>query len=179
MVEKTQVTQDILFEFLTGHSINMSRLSELMGVSNGIVMGCFHHDLNRLGKPLSFSVANVERLNAALPVLAEQIRGCMVQFGSEQMYTTRLGRTYDPGTLPAIKSLSKYFSFNSFAQRVLGWKKGKREAVLCKPSSAGYGRVGTDDVKRINAELLLVSSTLAGMEVEMPDSSCSSSSFSI
>ena len=162
---KLQVTQDFLYEFLKEHDFNMSRLSEQMGVSLAIVTKCFHHDLNRHGKHLYFSVANIHRLNMALVELSEQILNSRINYGTDQMFTNRLSRTYDPGTVPGIKMLSKYFNLNNFLFRVLGWKKGKKESVLCSPSSKVYGFITSDDIMRINAELLTIASTFAGVQV--------------
>ena len=167
-MEKIQVSQDFLFEYLTEHNITLTRLTEMMGVSSGIVIDCFHHNLNRLGKPQSFSPANIVRLNAALENIAGQIRGCVIEFGSEKTITTRLGRTYDPGAVPAVKALSKFFNLNAMCLRVLGWKKGKKESVLCTPNSKVYGFITADNIMRINTELLQVSSTLGSMEVKAP-----------
>lgn len=175
-IQKTKVTQDFLYEYLTQHNVNLSRLNELMGVSNGILMGCFRHNLDRYGKPLRFSAKNIEKLNRALPELSMQMRQSVLTFGSEQTYTNMRGTTYDPGTLPGIKALSRYFKMNSFCERVLGWNLGKKETVLCTPSSKVYGCVSAEDVTLINMEILSVAGALEVFEVQMPWENSSSSS---
>lgn len=164
-IEKAKVTQDFLYEYLTNHNVNLSRLNELMGVSNGILMGCFRHNPGRHGKPLSFSAKNIEKMNAALGELAGLMRGCVVKFGSDQTYTNKRGTTYDPGTLPQVKALQRYFKLNPFCERVLGWNLSKKEYILCSPSSKAYGTVSADDVARINSEVLAVAGMLGGCEV--------------
>ena len=34
-MDKAKVTQDFLLEYLTQHNVNLNRLNELMGISNG------------------------------------------------------------------------------------------------------------------------------------------------
>ena len=176
MIQKATVTQDFLYEYLTQHNVNLSRLNELMGVSNGILMGCFRHNPDRHGRPLKFSAQNVERLNVALGELAAQMRQSVVTFGSDQTYTNQRGATYDPGTVQQLKALQRWFKLNPFCERVLGWNLGKKETILCTPSSKAYGTVSADHVSRINAEVLAVAGMLGGIEVEMPESASSDSS---
>lgn len=168
-VQKAMVSQDFLYEYLTQHNVNLSRLNELMGVSNGILMGCFRHNPDRTGKPLRFSAKSVEKLNAALVALAGQMRGCVITFGSAETFTNYRGTTYDPGTLQAVKSLQRWFKLNPFCERVLGWSLSKKEYILCTPSSKAYGKISQEDVSRINAEVLAVAGMLGGIEVEMPE----------
>ena len=169
MNQKATVTQDFLYEYLLGHDVNLSRLNELMGISNGTLMGCFRHNPDRHGKPMSFSADNVERLNGVLWRLAALMRQSVITFGSEQTYTNKRGTTYDPGAMPQIRALSRYFKLNTFCRRVLGWNLNKKEAILCAPSSNSYGCVCADDVARINAEILAVAGMLSGIEVVMTD----------
>lgn len=136
-----------------------------MGVSNAIVTMSFKHSLNRHGKPMKFSESNLQKLNDALSVFSQQINECRIIFGSNEMFTNRLGRTYDPGVLLQIRSLSKMFNVKGLFARVLGWNRGKYDLVLCSPSSKVYGFITADDVMRINAELLAISGTLAGIKV--------------
>ena len=165
-LQKTKITQDFLYEYLLAHDVIVNRLQELMGVSIGIVMGCFHHDLNRYGKPLVFSAANVERLNQALPQLAAHVRSCLVSFGSAQVRTGYRGVKYDPAAIEGMKQLARYFKINAFCKRVLGWSTSKKNGVLCYAESTIYGNVSSTDVARVNAELLAVASMLSGIEVE-------------
>lgn len=172
--QKVTVTQDFLYKYLTEHNVNLSRLNELMGVSNGILMGCFRHNPDRHGNPLKFSTKNIEKMNVALGELAMQMRQSVVTFGSEQQYTNLRGATYDPGTVMQIRGLQRWFKLNPFCERVLGWNLGKKETILCTPSSKAYGTVSADHVAQINAEVLAVSGMLGGIEV-VPDKGSSSS----
>lgn len=170
MMEKVKVNQDFLYQYLLDHDIIISAIMRTMGVSSGIVIGCFRHDLNRHGKPLVFSAKNIERLNAALPELAGAIRRSLLVFGTGHEFANSRGTVYDPGLLPAVKALSAYFNLNKFLLRVLGWKVGKKEMVLCSPSSKVFGNISRDDVDRINAELLSVAGVLSSYEVVPTDS---------
>ena len=164
-MDKLNVSQDFLYEYLTGHNVNLNRLNELMGVSNGILMGCFHRNPDRFGNPLKFSAKNIEKLNAALEELAGMMRASVIAFGSDQTFTNNRGTTYDPGTLPKVKGLSRLFKMNPFCERVLGWKLAKKENVLCTPSSKVYGNISSDDVNLINTELLAVACVISSYQV--------------
>lgn len=171
-MEKSKVTQDELYKYLTEHNFVISLLGKMMGVSVGILMGCFHHDLNRHGKPLKFSSGNIGKLNAVLPQIADELRQHLLTFGSDQAYTNLRGATYDPALIEPINALSKYFNVTAMLMRLLGWKKGKKSAVFCQPSSKGYGSISKADMTTINAELLSVAGVLSSYEVvasECPD----------
>lgn len=168
-IEKAIISQDFLYDYLVKHNVNLSRLNELMGVSNGILMGSFHHDTDRHGNQLKFSAKNVERLNVALEELAAQMRQCVITFGSSKTYTNKRGTEYDPGTVPQIKALVRWFKLNPFCERVLGWNLNKKETVLYAKSSKAFGTVSAEHVAKINAEVLAVAGMLGGIEVEMPE----------
>jgi hypothetical protein len=167
-MDKAKVSQDFLYEYLKEHNFIISKLTKVMGVSKGILDGCFRHDLNRHGKPLSLSAANVERLNAALQQISAELRDSVISFGSQQMFTNVRGTTYDPGCVPAIQRLGEYFTMKAFTARVLGWNTAKNNQTISIKSSAMFGRVTADNVAKINAELLAVAGMLGGIEVEMP-----------
>ena len=162
---KVQVTSDTLYQYLLEHNFTISLLSKYMGVSNGIVCNSFQHVPNRLGKPMKFSAANLERLNAALPQIADDLRRATITFGSDQTFTNSWGNTYDPATREAVLAVGNYFKITPFLFRVLGWKKGKRDMILVSTKSPVYGQVSQDDVNRINAELLSVAGVLSSYEV--------------
>lgn len=170
-MDKISVTQDYLYEYIKAHDINVCRFAELMGVSNAIVTMSFKHNPNRHGKPMKFSESNLQKLNDALSVFSQQINECRIFFGSNEMFTNRLGRTYDPGVIKQLMSLSKMFNVKGLTNRILGWNRGKYDLVLCSPSSKVYGFITADDVMRINAELLAVSGTLSGIKVSVANDS--------
>jgi len=168
-MDKAKVTQDFLLEYLTQHNVNLKRLNELMGVSNGLLMGCFHHDLNRHGNPMKFSAANIEKMNEALPLLADQMRSGVVTFGSSETYTSRRGETYDPATVPQLRALQRWFKLGPFFQRVVGWTQSRTSSALNSRTAKAYGTITADQVARINAEVLAVAGMLGGIQVEYSD----------
>lgn len=165
---KVQVSSDVLYQYLQEHNFIISLLSKRMGVSNGIVCNSFQHVLNRLGKPMKFSAANLEKLNAALQQLADELKQITIAFGSDQVFTNSWGNTYDPATREAVLNVGNYFKITPFLMRVLGWKKGKRDMILVSRNSPVFGQVSRDDVNRINMELLSVAGVLSSYEV-VPD----------
>lgn len=168
MAQKVKVSSDTLYQYLKEHNFIISLLGKRMGVSNGIVCNSFQHVLNRLGKPMNFSAANLERLNMVLPQIADELRAATITFGSDQTFANSWGRIYDPGTLQAFHHIGQYFKMEGFVERVLGWNKVKRYNVLSVKSSRVYGNIAQDDVNRINMELLSVAGVLSSYEV-VPD----------
>lgn len=167
-MDKLQVSSDTLYQYLQEHNFTISLLSKRMGVSNGIVCNSFLHVLNRLGKPMKFSAANLERLNAALPQIADELRTAVIRFGSDKTFTNSWGHTYDPATREAVLAVGNYFKLTPFLLRLLGWKKGRRDMILVSRKSPVFGQISQDDVNRINAELLSVAGVLSSYEV-IPD----------
>lgn len=163
--QKTKISQDFLYKFLQEHNMTTVMMSKKMGVSETIVGGCFRHALNRHGKPLSFSKANIVRLNDAIEQIASELRGCVITFGSEETFTNSRGKTYDPGTVPAVRRLEEYFNMTALTARLLGWKNTRRNMVLGPRSSAVYGNITQEDVDRLNAELLAVAGVLSSCQI--------------
>ena len=167
-MNKEKVSQDYLLEYLTQHNVNLNRLSDLMGVSNGSMMGAFRHDPNRHGKPMKFSAANIEKMNEALATLACQIRSGLVTFGSAETYTNkRSGETYDPATVPQLRALQRWFKLGPFFQRVVGWTQSRTTSSLYSTTARAYGTITADQVSRIDTELLAVAGRLGSIQVEV------------
>lgn len=173
-MEKVNVSPDFLYDYLTEHDFKVSVLAKRMGVSLSIVTGCFHHDLNRHGKPLSFSAANIKKLNDAMSQVASELRQCIITFGSSETYTNRWGNTYDPATVEPMQRLGEYFNSKALTERVLGWNKVKRDTTLAIKKSSSYGNITKEDVNRINTELLAVAGVLSSYMVVADDSEASS-----
>ena len=164
-MDKAKVTQDFLYEYITQHNVNLSRLSELMGIGKGTVADCFRHMPDRNGKPKKFSSVNILKLNEALPILADQVRSGVVAFGSPDTYTSRRGETYDPATVPQLKNLQRWFKLGPFFQRVVGWSQSRTTSALYSQNARAYGTITADQVARINAEILAVAGMISGIEV--------------
>ena len=165
MTQKIKVSPDTLYQYLIEHNFTISLLSKYMGVSNGNVYNSFQHVLNRHGKPMKLSSVNLERLNAVLPQIADDLRGATLTFGSDQTFTNSWGRTYDPAARQSVLDLARFFKITPMLLRVLGWKKGKRDMILVSTNSKVYGNISRDDVDRINAELLSVAGVLSSYEL--------------
>ena len=171
IMEKIKVSQDFLYDYLTEHNFTISSLGDLMGVSDSVVRACFLHTPNRHGKPQKFSASNIQRLNEALEQVANELRGCLLTFGSNQTYTNLHGSTYDPALVEQIKNgMNKYFKLRGLLNRILGWNVTKCRTTLSIIKSPVYGNITRDDADRINAELLAVAGVLSSYEV-VPDES--------
>lgn len=164
-MEKKKVTSDELYKFLTDHHIIISKVSEVMGASHSIVSRSFKHGLDRLGKPIKFSPANLLKLNMAIGQIAAELRTMEIKFGSDQTYTNQRGSTYDPATVEAIQQLGDYFNLKGMTHSVLGWNETRKRTTLSIKNSPVYGNITKDDVERINMEVLSVISTLDSIEV--------------
>ena len=164
--KKIQVSQDTLYQYIIEHGLTVLRLAEYMGVNNSTITNYFRHNIGFDGKPYSFTGSSIERLNDTLVKIAEDIRGCLLTFGSDRTYTNQRGKTYDPALVPLIKNgPGRYFNLNALCERVLGWNKSKKHNILETVTGRAYGCISKDDVDRINAEIRAVADTLAGWEV--------------
>lgn len=134
-----------------------------MGVSYSIVNRSFRHGIDRHGKPISFSPANLQKLNIAIAEMAEEIRGCQLQFGSSPTY--KPGAKYDPSLVEGFQRIGEYFKLKYLTARVLKWKIHKNYTTLSVKNSPVYGNITREDADRINAELLAVSGILSSYEV--------------
>lgn len=177
-MDKILITQDTLYKFLINHDVKLVRLAELSGMSETSIHVCFKHYPLPSGQPRLFTRQALELLNEALEVMAEDLRGCLLQFGTEQVFTNQRGNTYDPGLLEPMKRIGKYLNLTAVVNRVLGWNKRKKENILVTPSSKVYGCISREDAERINEELLLVSGAMMSYELvsESGDSSPSDDS---
>lgn len=169
-MEKVKVSTDTLHKYLVEHDFTVSLLGDYMGIDNGLLIGCFRHNLNMHGNPRFFSPANIERMNNALVRIVEDMRCQVLIFGTDQTYTNRLGVTYDPGLIEPIKQrIGKFFKLRGMTERVLGWNRTKYNFVLSAPSSKNYGNITREDADRLNAELLAVAGMLSSYEVVADD----------
>lgn len=164
-MEKTKVSQDFLYKFITDNGVNVSTLAELMGMSVTMVNGCFRHNKDAAGRPRNFPLQTLPKLNEAIGELAVQIRGSLISFGSSRTYTNVRKVEYDPACVEQINNLHRYFKITKFVASVLGWSVNKKSTILHAPSSKGYACVSRDDVDRINARLLAVAGMLESIEI--------------
>lgn len=163
-----KMTQDQLYKYLNDHDVKVIRLAELMGKTPGVIISNFRHHNNAHGHPRRFSVENIRHLNDALRVIASELRGCVLTFGTDQKYTNKHGRTYDPGLIEPLKRVGELLSLTSLLNRLFGWSEGKKMNILCAPSCKAYGNISESDVMTINAEVLAVAGVLENVEV-VPD----------
>lgn len=164
-MEKIQITQDALYEYLLAHDVKLSRLAEMIGVVPEVVLSCFKHHCDWHGHPRKFNVGHIAAINEALPRLADELRGRLLQFGSDHTYTNKWGSTYDPALVEPLKELGKYLNLAGLLTRLLGWSSGKKGAVLSRPNGKMYGCISQKDVTIINTEVLSIAGVLASYEL--------------
>lgn len=164
-MDKIQVTQDTLYEYLTGHDVKLSRLAELIGVVPEVVLSCFKHHKDWHGRPRKFNAGHIEAINGALPVIASELQSRMLKFGSDRTYTNKWGSTYDPALVEPLKELGKYLNLAGLLTRLLGWSSGKKGAVLSRPNGKMYGCISQKDATIINTEVLSIVGVLSSYEV--------------
>ena len=151
-VMKQQITQDELYSYLTEHGVKVTRLARLMGVSAGMVVGCFKHNIGKNGTPRNFTSRGLPKLNAALAQMAAELAQFQLTFGSDRTFTNQRGSTYDPALVPIIKNdVGCYFNLTAICENVLGWNKRRKNDVFCCPSSKVYGCISCDDVEAFTA----------------------------
>lgn len=160
-----KMSQDALYKYLNDHDVKMSRIAELMGVVPQVVMSCFRHHLNHNGNPRYFSIENIRKLNEALPKLAQELRSCVMTFGSDKVYTTKRGLVYDPGMIEPMNKVGRLLNMTTLAERLLGWNKQKKLNTFSNPTHRMYGHISESDVAAVNAEVLAVAGVLENVEV--------------
>ena len=171
---KINVTQDVAYQYLVEHNVNLSGIAREMGANPTLVAGCFKRNVDRNGKPRHFTEATRPRLNKALEAFAGKLRQSVVAFGSKETYTNKRNKTYDPGAMPAIKQLSQFFNLTAFLLRVLGWTERKKNTVFSFPAANCYGCISREDVNRINTEILQVAGVLSSYEIVADEDDSSS-----
>jgi hypothetical protein len=165
-MDKVQVSQDQLLQFITEHNIKLARLSELTGLSDASITSCFNHQLINGGVPRSFTAKSVEKINAALEQIATELRGCLLTFGSERTFTNQRKKTYDPALVEPIRTgIARYFKINQFLWRVVGWNLTRKHNVLETNTGKAFGCITKEDADRINTELLSVMGVLNSYQV--------------
>ena len=168
-MEKIKVSQDILYKYLQAHDFTLSVLNKRMGVSNGILVGCFNHDLNRVGKPMKFSAANIEKMNLALGQIADELRGCVLTFGSGRIEKSR-GNEYDKSLAVTIRNgMGRYFKMKGLTWRLFRWTKAKSDSILSNSASPVFSNITRDIAATLNAELLSVAAVLGSYEIVSED----------
>lgn len=166
-MDKVKVSQDFLRDYLEAHDFTLSVLNKRMGVSNGILMGCFRHKLNRLGKPMSFSAKNIEKINHVLPQIAEELRQCVMTFSTDDKdIDNSRGNAYDKTLADTIRNgMGRYFKMKGVSHRLFRWEKAKSDSILSNSASPVYSHITANNMAALNAELLSVAAVLDSHEV--------------
>ena len=168
-MNKIKVSQEQLKIFFEGcHFVNAA-LAKKMGVSEGIVSDCFNHKLNRHGKPLTFSKANIERMNTALKQIAEELSDSKLTYADDGEATTKRFINDDPAVIDSLCKISEYIKLNWLTWKALGWNQKKCLNNINLSASNPHVHISRGDIDRINAELLSIAATLSSWEVVADD----------
>jgi hypothetical protein len=161
-----KVSPDKLYQFMQEHNMMAAVISQYMGVGESIVRACFRHEPRRHGNPLQFTETNIQKINNALPLMAADLRGCLLTFGSEQTFANRCGKVYDPAVVEQIKEgMGRFFNMRALTLRLLGWNAQKCKARLASVSHQTYGHISREDADRLNDELIAIASVLEYYEI--------------
>lgn len=174
MSKKRQITQDELRELLNGYHFKRVRLAELTGLSEATLNVCFEHKPGNTGKPRTFSIEAIERINDALPRLAEGIRDRLLTFRGDKEHPNIRGFVYDPSLVEPIKKIGDYFNLTAMLLEVLKWESKKKDAILISKSSKVYGNITEKHVSAINKHLLNIYGNLSVLELVAGSDSSSS-----
>jgi len=166
MTRKVNVSQDTLHQYLTEHGVKLVRLAELTGLSEASINVCFNHKMGSNGKPRVFTPQAIEKINEALPKLADSISGCLLTFAPKNKKPNRKGNVYDPALVCPIKNeIGRHFNLGFFCEKVFGWSKSMKHNILESNTGLAYGHISKEDVERANTELTAVASVLASYRV--------------
>lgn len=171
-MDKIKVSQDDFKTFWEGHHFINAALARKMGVSEGIVSGCFQHKPNRHGKPLSFSRKNIELLNQALQQIAEELSGCKLKPSTEEAATKRFIND-DPAVMESLRTIGEYIRLNRLTHQVLGWGQKKCLNNISLNGPKPHVHISNEDAGRIRTAVMAIAGTLAQWKV-IPDSGSSS-----
>lgn len=163
-MDKITVSQEYLKTFLKDHHFINAALAKKMGVSEGIVSGCFNRKLNRHGKPLSFSRKNIELLNQALQQIADDLSGCKLE-ASDDGFATKRFINDDPAVIESLRRIGEYIKLNWLTSKVLGWNNKKCINNIRLNGQKPYVHISKEDAVRISTEIMAIASTLAGWKV--------------
>lgn len=147
-----EINQDQLRDILKENGIKLTALCEATGFSSGFLSSAFNHTTDRYGEPTAFSDAGIDRLNQALPQLAQRILALAPVFGSEGNLKVRRDKIYDPACVEQFKNLGKVVSLVYICEQVLGWKESKRVNTLTAKQKA-YGNITEGDVLKVQLAL--------------------------
>ena len=162
---KIKISQEVLYQYLLAHDIKLTWLADQIGVTISVVSSRFLHHKNRHGTPRSFNAEHLAAINEALPRMADELRGLLLEFGSASTYTDKRGSTFDPEVVGQFKQLSKYLNITGLVARVLGWTKLRKQQVLTDRYSIIYGHISQADTIAINNEVLSIIGALTSYEV--------------
>lgn len=168
IIQKEKWTQDELYDFLTSNDVTITRLSDLMGMTIGMVASNFKHHVTRHGKPRSFNYQQTVKLNEALQQLAKNMRQCMLRYAGTEQKKGNLGKIYYPALRQQMNDgVGQYFNLVSLTQRVLGWNRTKKRNVLesNKENSKASGCITAQEAELINKEILAVAGMLESHEI--------------
>lgn len=166
--QKEKWTQDELYDFLTSNDVTITRLSDLMGMTIGMVASNFKHHVTRHGKPRSFNYQQTAKLNEALQQLAKNMRQCLLRYAGTEQKKGNLGKVYYPILRQQMNDgVGQYFNLVSLTFRVLGWNRTKKRNVLeCnKENSKVSGCITAQEAELINKEILAVAGMLESHEI--------------
>ena len=162
-MEKQKWNQDELREFFKAQNLTIKRLGEMIGQSDTAMSNALKHNKVN-GKPLYFNDEKLQRINDALPRLADEIESRLLTFHPEEKKSDLQRHEYSPSCVEQLRNVGEYFNITGLTFRVLGWKKNKKESVFSQASTS-YGYITASDVTAINLALMGVAGMLRRIEV--------------
>ena len=177
-MDKKQITQDELRDFIKAHDLKRARIAEVAGLSEGSCASCLNHQVINGGVPRSFTRQTIARMNEELPKMAEAIASCVMEWGTDpkELKNGRKGRVYDKTLVEPIKvRVAYFFNINPFLERVVNWTKTYKHNVLETNTGKAHGNITQEEMNRINDELEFVSDWLLKRELVADEGSSTSS----
>ena len=174
---KNKITSEKFHKWMLENGVKTSRLAELMGMKNSNQLThCFIKTAPKDRTQRRITPEMAERVNAVLPLLAEEVRSLRIEYGEEHAIERR-GRTYYPGCMDGIKALRKTLQVKPFVKKALGWTDTRWNSILVSKVNAAFGNITEADLTAINTTLSQIAVALAEFEL-LPDEPVNSSSSS-
>ena len=177
-MEKKQITQDELRDFIKAHNLKRARIADVAGLSDGSCASCLNHQIINGGVPRSFTAQTVARINEELPKMAEAIASCVMKWGTDPKELKKVYNVekYDKAlVIPIKEKVAYFFNINPFLFRVVGWTLTKKHNVLETNTGKAHGNITQEEMNRINDELEFVSGWLLKRELVADETSSDSS----
>lgn len=177
MEQKLYVTSEQLQKWLTEHGVKLTGLEQEVGYNKPKFSACFNKSSKSPGQKRKFTSVLTEKMNTAMHLVAEQLRGMLIDVKPEEAVVVCKNRLYYPVAVERLQPLRRYFKIKPFIRKILGWSYARIDGVFICSSNLNYGHVSLDDIMSINTAVLQIAAALDSFRLvpdDTPSTQCKS-----